>query len=139
VKTNRIRSIALAAALGLTVVLTSSVLPVAAAELATSSGPNTHMTAHLPYGPDTSINGFVWREAIPSDHVCVTPDVRSQAAYDNSQAVNRRDPNGPYGSSSCKSGFVWREAFNGDAVCVTPDTRSKTRYDNSQAQYRVAH
>ena len=42
------------------------------------------------YGPDTCVQGYVWREAVPSDHVCVTPETRSQAAYDNSQASGRR-------------------------------------------------
>ena len=34
----------------------------------------------LPYGPDTCKNGYVWRDAIPGDHVCVVPDSRSTAA-----------------------------------------------------------
>ncbi|GCE18699.1 hypothetical protein KDK_24990 [Dictyobacter kobayashii] len=42
-----------------------------------------------PYGSDTCIQGYVWREAFANDHVCVTPQERSQAAYDNSQAANR--------------------------------------------------
>lgn len=29
---------------------------------------------------------FVWREPFPSDHVCVTPDIRAQAARDNAAA-----------------------------------------------------
>jgi hypothetical protein len=93
----------------------------------------------LPFGPDTCAQGFVWREAIPSDHVCVTPDVRSRTAQENATAVDRRDPNGAYGSNTCKSGFVWREAFNSDAVCVTPDIRSQTLADNASAASRVAH
>ena len=27
----------------------------------------------LPYGPDTCKQGYVWRDAIPGDHVCVVP------------------------------------------------------------------
>jgi hypothetical protein len=42
------------------------------------------------YGPDTCIQGYVWREAIPGDHVCVTPEVRDQAAEDNRLADSRR-------------------------------------------------
>jgi len=42
------------------------------------------------YGPDTCLQGYVWREATSGDHVCVTPGTRSQAAYDNSQATARR-------------------------------------------------
>ncbi|MEH2393254.1 MAG: hypothetical protein V7K21_16915 [Nostoc sp.] len=29
------------------------------------------------YGSDTCISGYVWREAFPGDHVCVTRAVRS--------------------------------------------------------------
>ena len=30
------------------------------------------------YGADTCLEGYVWRGAIPTDHVCVTPLVRMQ-------------------------------------------------------------
>ncbi|MGI5284365.1 hypothetical protein ACQEVF_13620 [Nonomuraea polychroma] len=40
--------------------------------------------------PDTCISGFVWREARPSDHVCVTPAVRRQTLADNAAAASRR-------------------------------------------------
>lgn len=71
-----------------------------------------------PYGPNTCINGYVWRQASPSDYVCVTPSMRTQAADDNSQAANR-----------CASLNIWTTSFtdpsipgevcNGD-VCSTP-------------------
>ncbi|GAC1383722.1 MAG: hypothetical protein NVS4B7_04960 [Ktedonobacteraceae bacterium] len=83
------------------------------------------------------IQGFVWRGANSNDHVCVTPDVRDQATYDNSQAPYRVDPNGAYGPDTCIQGYVWREAFSGDHVCVTPDVRDQAAYDNSQAPYRI--
>jgi hypothetical protein len=83
------------------------------------------------------LNGYVWREATPFDHVCVTPAQRSQAAYDNSQAASRIDPSGAYGPQSCVYGYVWREAFGGDYVCVTPGERSLVAYDNSQAVARI--
>lgn len=83
------------------------------------------------------LNGYVWREAAPFDHVCVTPDQRSQAAYDNSQAASRVDPFGAYGPQSCVNGYVWRQAFGGDYVCVTPGERSQVAYDNSQAIARI--
>jgi hypothetical protein len=35
-----------------------------------------------PFGPDTCLAGFVWREVIPTDHVCVTPQVRQQVSQD---------------------------------------------------------
>jgi|SRR5215216_283056 len=87
-------------------------------------------------GSRTCRTGYVWREAFPADDVCVTPETRSQAAYDNSQAYARRDPGGAYGPDTCIPGFVWREAGPGDHVCVTPDTRAKAAEDNSQAANR---
>jgi hypothetical protein len=42
----------------------------------------------LPYGPDTCIQGYVWREAGPGDVVCVTPATRSQASSDNAAAAS---------------------------------------------------
>lgn len=88
---------------------------------------------------DYCLSGFVWREAIPADHVCVTPQIRSATQADNNAAASRREPNGgAYGPDTCKSGFVWREAFSGDHVCVTPATRSQVQSDNSQAANRVA-
>lgn len=91
----------------------------------------------LPYGPDTCIQGFVWRETRPSDHVCVTPNVRSRTVQENNQAAANRDPNGgPYGPDTCKQGFVWRDAYQGDHVCVTPNIRSEAASDNAAAESR---
>ena len=84
----------------------------------------------LPYGPDTCKNGYVWRDAIPGDHVCVVPDSRSTAANENANAGSRVDPAGAYGPNSCVVGFVWREAYSGDVVCVTGDRRSAVRQEN---------
>lgn len=95
--------------------------------------------ADKPSGPDTCAQGYVWREAIPSDHVCVTPDVRSRTQQENSAAADLRDPNGAYGSNSCKQGYVWRNAFNGDAVCVTPDVRSEVAAENAAGPSHLAH
>ena len=92
----------------------------------------------LAYGPDTCIQGFVWREANPNDHVCVTPAVRSQTAQENQLAASRRDPNGgPYGPDTCLQGYVWRDAFEGDHVCVTPDIRDEAANDNAAAASRM--
>jgi len=41
------------------------------------------------YGPDTCRQGYVWREAFPGDHVCVTPAQRARARHDNARAVGR--------------------------------------------------
>lgn len=86
---------------------------------------------------DACIPGYVWREAYPDDHVCVTPASRAQAAADNQLAVARREPQGgAYGPDTCKPGFVWREARPQDHVCVTPDVRAQTARDNSLAHTR---
>jgi hypothetical protein len=90
----------------------------------------------LPYGPDTCIQGYVWREARTGDTVCVTPNVRSQVAQQNANPSANKDPNGAYGPESCAQGFVWREAFDGDTICVTPAIRSSTKADNAAANSR---
>jgi hypothetical protein len=89
--------------------------------------------------PATCATGYVWRNAFPGDLVCVTPQARALAAYDNSQAALRRDPNGAWGPYSCISGYVWRVARPEDLVCVTPERRAQTAYDNSQAAARLAN
>lgn len=96
-----------------------------------------------PFGPpkDACIQGYVWREAVPGDHVCVTPATHDQAQYDNSQAQSRvadcSTQSCPYGKDQCIQGYVWRGAVPDDHVCVTPETRDQTQYDNSQAPSRV--
>lgn len=89
------------------------------------------------YGPDTCLNGYVWREAVNADHVCVAPDVRTRAAQDNAQAAARRSPTGgAYGPDTCLQGYVWREAVAGDHVCVDPPIRDQARNDNLRASTR---
>ncbi|KAG0033574.1 hypothetical protein BGZ81_008013 [Podila clonocystis] len=83
------------------------------------------------------LQGYVWREARLSDHVCVTSTIRAQAKYDNAHAAERRQGSGPFGPDTCKQGYVWREAWLGDHVCVTPATRSQTASDNALAAERV--
>lgn len=83
------------------------------------------------------IEGFVWREAVPDDHVCVTQARHDQAQQDNDLADSRRDPNGgDYGPNTCLQGFVWRVATPEDLVCVTPQTRTETADDNARADSR---
>ena len=91
-----------------------------------------------PYGPETCRDGYVWRDAFPGDHVCVTPETRTQAAQDNSQAHARRQAGGAYGPDSCRPGYVWRDARPEDHVCVTPETRAAVAADNSEAAARRA-
>jgi hypothetical protein len=92
-----------------------------------------------PARSDACRPGYVWREALPGDHVCVTPATREQAAQDNSQADTRRQPaGGAYGPNTCLDGYVWREARPGDVVCVKPETRAQTAADNREAAARRA-
>ena len=94
----------------------------------------------LPSLADACIPGYVWRQAIPSDHVCVTPVMRRQTADENRNAAQLRSPNGgPYGPDTCISGFgyVWRDAFQGDHVCVTGASRTQAANDNAAAASRL--
>lgn len=103
------------------------------------SGAAAANAADCSYGPNTCVQGFVWRDAAPNDVVCVVPAVRDAAKADNAQAAARRDPaGGPYGPNTCLSGYVWREAFPGDVVCVTPQTRAQAAADNRAAPGRIA-
>ncbi|MBC6458891.1 hypothetical protein [Actinomadura sp. HBU206391] len=91
-----------------------------------------------PYGPYTCKNGFVWRDAVPYDQVCVTPQIRDQAATENALAASRRQPGGgAYGPNTCKAGFVWRLVRPNDLVCVTPDSRTQAYNDNYYAPLRM--
>jgi hypothetical protein len=95
--------------------------------------------AGLSYGPDTCMQGYVWRDAVADDHICVTPESRAQAASDNAQAGIRIQPGGGHsGPNTCLPGYVWREAREGDLVCVTPQTRSQTAEENRRADSRRA-
>jgi hypothetical protein len=93
----------------------------------------------LPYGPETCLEGFVWREAVPVDHVCVTSESRALVAQENATALTRRaQAGGPYGPNTCREGFVWREAINGDVVCVTPERRAAVAEENRLGRGRRA-
>jgi hypothetical protein len=99
--------------------------------------PIVAVTAPKPFGPDTCKQGFVWREAIPNDHVCVVPSERDQARIDNAQSGQRRQPGGgASGPDTCRQGFVWREATPADHVCVTPETRARVTNDNQHVGER---
>ena len=81
--------------------------------------------------------GYVWRRAVPSDHVCVTVEVQNQVAVDNQLAPSRIKNSGPYGADTCLDGFVWRDAVPGDHICVTVETRSRAANDNNLAPTRI--
>lgn len=82
----------------------------------------------LVYGPETCVQGYVWRQAFEGDTVCVTPGFRSQVLADNAATNARRQP----GSPNCISGYVWRVARPSDLVCVTPEMRSQVASLNGQ-------
>lgn len=87
---------------------------------------------------DRCVQGYVWREAMSTDHVCTTGQVRQETKDENAQAANRRQPGGgAYGPDTCKQGFVWREAYSGDHVCVTPASRTRAKQDNAAAASRI--
>ncbi|MEG3147972.1 hypothetical protein U1839_25260 [Sphingomonas sp. RT2P30] len=95
------------------------------------------LAAAQAYGPDTCISGYVWREAVPDDHVCVTPAVRAEARADNAQARYRVSATIHHsGPDTCRNGYVWREATPSDHVCVLPRVRDQTRADNAAAPSR---
>jgi hypothetical protein len=54
--------------------------------------PQAPSAGTCPWGPDQCLPGYVWRVTTPDDLVCVTPDVRDQAADDNAHAAERKDP-----------------------------------------------
>lgn len=42
-----------------------------------------------PFGPDTCKEGYVWREARPGDHVCVTGATRTRTTEENQEGLYR--------------------------------------------------
>jgi hypothetical protein len=84
------------------------------------------------------VQGFVWREAGPSDQVCVPVATRTETRQENALAASRRSPTGgAYGPNTCLQGFVWREAFPGDQVCVPGTSRTRATADNAAAPQRA--
>ena len=125
----------------------------------------TRASAVGDFGTDTCLEGYVWRESVPADHVCVTAETRAQVQADNAAATERHLA----GSDTCVAGYVWREAMAtgeadyetavanayasgqdptvvvqahldasavGDHVCVTPDVRAQTAADNDINTWR---
>jgi len=85
------------------------------------------------------MNGYVWREADDSDHVCVTPDIRTQTAEDNAVAAPAFNPSGgPYGPKTCLDGTSGVKRSWGPSLCCTPNPRQATA-DNAAASSRIAH
>jgi hypothetical protein len=110
---------------------------IAAAAMFAGASVPTSAPAAGDHGPLTCLDGYVWRQSTPQDHVCVTPAVRVQAALDNALASSRRSLTpGTFGADLCAPGYVWREAVPGDHVCVTPVTWQQVHDDNLTAGAR---
>lgn len=108
-----------------------------AAGLTLALGAGSAFATEGSHGPLTCLDGFVWRQATPADHVCVTPDVRARTARDNTLAATRRGATaGTFGPDLCVAGYVWREALPGDHVCVMPATWQQVHDDNLTAGAR---
>ncbi len=101
---------------------------------------NERPASPLPYGPYTCKQGYVWREAVPGDFVCVTPQTREETANENALGPSRRQPGGgAYGPDTCKQGFVWRETRPSDHVCVPPQRREQAKADNINAPHTMVY
>ncbi|PEG38732.1 hypothetical protein CQY20_12230 [Mycolicibacterium agri] len=104
------------------------------------------------YGPDTCKDGFVWRDAVPGDHICVTPERRQKVADDFHTAKSRAAAQSPaahlgdprcianrtlpgcssMAAPSCLEGFVPRAVPGEDVlVCVTPQERDLIAQENA--------
>lgn len=57
--------------------------------------PEATVTIDLPYGPDTCTSGFVWRDGVPGDHICVPPERRQKVADDRQTGRTRMAQNDP--------------------------------------------
>jgi len=97
---------------------------------------------NAPFGAESErqcIQGFVWRQANPRDHVCVIPAAHAQTEANNTAgpkyvAVTAQGV--PVGT--CVEGFVWRQADPTDKVCVTPEIRAQVAADNALGASYIA-
>jgi hypothetical protein len=78
--------------------------------------------------------GYVPREAVADDNVCVTSAQHKQVLADNATASSRLRGSG----DQCIPGYVWREAVKGDHVCVTHEVRAETKEENEQSASHTA-
>lgn len=69
-------------------------------------------------------NGYVWRDAVPGDRVCVPLQRRESVKRDNETGSVSR---------SCARGLVWREAVPTDRLCVSPAERDRVKRENAEA------
>jgi hypothetical protein len=95
-------------------------------------------TALMRLKADACKSGFVWRNASPSDHVCVPPQARRRVQEENQLGVYRSVRVETQGPDTCVAGFVWRDAVDGDHVCVDTDSRSLAKDENRLGPSRRA-
>lgn len=100
--------------------------------------------------PRLCISGYVWREAVPGDLVCVLPEERDiHIPNDNAQHSARSQlrfvPDGcpliNHKARSCRvleciAPFVWRFVTPADKVCVPPERAAQVAADNAAAASR---
>jgi hypothetical protein len=84
----------------------------------------------------TCLPGFVWRQAVPGDAVCVTAATELNIQQQNLLGPSRTDPN--YLVHVCLPGFVPRQADSHDNVCVTQADHDEVSFDNLLAPSRRA-
>src|SRR5215469_16856244 len=90
---------ALAATVTAVAGLVAAIPPVWQAVFGTKTGPANYQNC---------ISGYVWREATPEDHVCVTMETHLRTLQDNQLAGSRRNASGgTYGADTCMQGYVW--------------------------------
>jgi hypothetical protein len=85
--------------------------------------------------------GLFWREASPTDHVCVNAGQHLLTLQENKAGPSHiSQTDHTFGPNTCAQGYVWRAAFNGDAVCVTPQQRDEAAAENKfSAGLPVSH
>lgn len=88
----------------------------------------------MPYGPDTCIDGYVWREITFTDHVCVTPETREVHKIRSAEDLHR-DLNHPE-LPICQEGYVPHLFVAQDVACITPQQLQQIADDNAQAERR---
>jgi hypothetical protein len=93
----------------------------------------TTFTSEARAQSDECADGFVWREAFPDDHVCVSPQVRDMVKRQNHDAGQFTTQEG----QECAPGYVFRMAGPRDQVCVTEDERDQAEQDNRMAETRL--
>jgi hypothetical protein len=101
----------------------------------------TLLLERAPFGgaEGACIEGFVWRQVNPDDHVCVLPAQHAQAAADTAASRSHLAPPLLWRQPDvCDKGFVWRQAYQDDHACVSSETRKQTAADNAAGPYRVA-